>query len=206
VGICFVLLLVRGTRKWVAVIYLHSKLKLSLHKIPQYLPGAGSREPGAGSREPGAGSREQGAGSREPGTECLLRIGPLVIGAGCWKLVFFSTRRRVRLKMRWLADVDKLDNSPGHRARGTERFRPGLLDSGVVRRNQFFEVPFPTVWRGQGKASLRSEADFFLPPIIRIPRSRHKTANFLGAWWLGRPSVSTFVTLVFCTMLDKFGG
>ena len=65
VGICFVLLLVRGTRKWVAVIYLHSKLKLSLHKIPQYLT---YREPGAGSREPGAGSREQGAGSREQGT------------------------------------------------------------------------------------------------------------------------------------------
>jgi hypothetical protein len=57
VGICFVLLLVRGTRKWVAVIYLHSKLKLSLHKIPQYLPGAGSREQGAGSREQGTGHR-----------------------------------------------------------------------------------------------------------------------------------------------------
>jgi hypothetical protein len=36
-GIYFVLLLVRVVHKWVAVIYLHSKLKLSLNHIPKYL-------------------------------------------------------------------------------------------------------------------------------------------------------------------------
>jgi hypothetical protein len=50
-GIYFVLLLVRVVHKWVAVMYLNSKWKLSFHQIPQYLPwpfsGAGRRELGA---------------------------------------------------------------------------------------------------------------------------------------------------------------
>jgi hypothetical protein len=183
VGICFVLLLVRGTRKWVAVIYLHSKLKLSLHKIPQYLT---YREPGAGagSREQGAGSRGAGAGSRAPGTECLLRIGPLVIGAGCWKLVFFSTRRRVRLKMRWLADVDKLDNSPGHRAGAPSASDPGYWIPGSSAGINFLKFRFRPC--GGGKEKPRSEARliFSYPLLLGYQGRGIKLPTFwgLGGW------------------------
>jgi hypothetical protein len=86
-GIYSVSLLVRVVHKWLAVMYKHSKLKLSFNQIPQYL------------WEPGGWSWELGAEAGRPWVAgmCLL----------------FGVQRRVHLKVRGLAAVDKLDNGPG---------------------------------------------------------------------------------------------
>jgi hypothetical protein len=92
-GIYFVLLLMRGVHKWVAAMYLHSKWKLSFYHIPKYLS-------------------EPGVWRRAASCERPFRTGLLVTGLGRPETVFFlGPRRRVHLKMRRLANVDKLDNS-----------------------------------------------------------------------------------------------